>query len=66
MVYNTELRGFWTLSVFPYRKNQRTQRFRSWICFRSQVMGETPTPLGHLERAEELTTITGIQFPKRS
>jgi hypothetical protein len=40
--------GFLDLSVVRYFKNQRTQRFGNWICFRLQVMGETPAPLGSL------------------
>jgi hypothetical protein len=27
------------------------KRFGHWICFRPQIRGETPTPLGPLERA---------------
>jgi hypothetical protein len=46
-----ELLGFWTLSIVQYSKKQeRTQRFENWICFRPQAEGETHTLLGPLER----------------
>jgi hypothetical protein len=50
MVYNTELLGFWSLSIIGILKT-RKQRFRNLICFNPQVRWETPTQLGPLERA---------------
>jgi hypothetical protein len=35
-----ELLGFWTLSIVQYSRNQKTQRFGNWICFRPQIMRE--------------------------
>jgi hypothetical protein len=46
-----QLLDFRTLSIVRYSRNQKTQRFGNWICFRPQVRGETPTLLGPLERA---------------
>jgi hypothetical protein len=48
---NSESLGFWTLSIVRNSKYKKTHRFIDWICFRPQVMGETPTLLGPLERA---------------
>jgi hypothetical protein len=44
MAYNTQ--NYWVLRLCPSSdilKNQRIQLFGNWICFRLQVMGETPT-----------------------
>jgi hypothetical protein len=42
----SELLGFWTLPIVRYSRNLKTQYLGSWICFRPQVRGETPTLLG--------------------
>jgi hypothetical protein len=51
MVYKT--RNYWVSGLCPssgiLRRNQETQRFENWICFRPQVAGETPTLLGTIE-----------------
>jgi PhoPQ-activated pathogenicity-related protein len=47
---DSELLGFWILFILWYSKNQRTQRFRNWTCFRPQVR-EMPTLFGPLEKA---------------
>jgi hypothetical protein len=41
---------FWTFFILRYSRNQKTQCFRNWICFRPQVRGETPIQLGSLDR----------------
>jgi hypothetical protein len=33
------LLSFWTLSIVWISTNQKTQRFRNWICFRPQAGG---------------------------
>jgi hypothetical protein len=52
MVYNTELLGFWTLSIVRYFRNYKTQRFGNWTCFRPQVRGEGTYSVGLLERSK--------------
>jgi hypothetical protein len=39
------------MSIIRYSKNERTQSFGNWICFRPQMRGDIPTLLGPLERA---------------
>jgi hypothetical protein len=50
-VYNTQ--NYWDFRLCPSSGILKTRRqpFRNWISFRPQVMGETPTLLGPLERA---------------
>jgi hypothetical protein len=57
--------GFWNLSVVQYsEEHYRTESFRNWITFLSQVMGwETPTLLDPLERANLIHSGDG-QSPK--
>jgi hypothetical protein len=54
--YNEFPQRYWVFGLCPssgffLNNNEKTQRFGNWICFRTQVKGETPTLLGPLERA---------------
>jgi hypothetical protein len=51
MLYNTH--NYWVLGLCPLSAilKTRKQTFGNWICFLPQVMGETPTVLDPLERA---------------
>jgi hypothetical protein len=51
MVYDTQ--NYWVFGLCPSSGflEIRKQRFGSWICFRPQVRGKTPTLFGPLETA---------------
>jgi hypothetical protein len=55
MMYNTQnyrfLFFFWTLSIIPYSRNNKTRRFGNWMFPSSGEGAETRTQLGPLERS---------------
>jgi hypothetical protein len=53
----SELLSFWTLSIVPYSKNYKAQRFLNWIYFRPQVEGETPIQVNFISISVLVTRV---------